>query len=475
MIERLPEKVAIDILAKAYLTSLPEDDGILVWSDYGGCNPLRTVVPLVCRSWNRLVQSPAAARVFFKRVRIVDPSILPLRKFRADAMLRWFQDRAQPYVQELEVDLSTVFANSPVLDHLSDLLADMIIGSPELRVLHLTGELNLGRVFERLPDAVREGALRRLRSLQVVYRLDMEGAPVSLPAGLALPPQSPISDELGALTGLVTLQLRRVPATCLPPWLGNLRALRHLYWDLSLPTDVPAVAPPGLERLTELRTLYLDTTHPLRVPETLRELRTLVLVGHSPAEAPDQDWAWLGALTKLTSLRIQGSAMAALPPEIRDMRHLRQLCLNSNHLGDVPPGPWLAQLERLHLGFNHFERFPPALRAAPRLEALHLGQQRARRAFGVGLARICPTLAFTRGDVRRAPVVLPEAAAAPPPRPDATAAGSSLHDFVGMQQRLRAHGKRLTSNDLAYSMDSVPVFNVSHIDWHGRDPSFVDL
>lgn len=99
MIERLPEKVAIDILAKAYLTSLPEDDGILVWSDYGGCNPLRTVVPLVCRSWNRLVQSPAAARVFFKRVRIVDASILPLRKFRADAMLRWFQDRAQPYVQ----------------------------------------------------------------------------------------------------------------------------------------------------------------------------------------------------------------------------------------------------------------------------------------------------------------------------------------------------------------------------------------
>lgn len=433
------------------------------------------------------------------------------------------------------MDLSTVFANSPVLDHLSDLLADMIIGSPELRVLHLTGELNLGSVFERLPDAVRGGALRRLRSvrvargggadwgveacvralaaapgllqLQVAYRLDMEGAPVSLPAGLsglrrlrhlslswptrsALPPQSPISDELGALTGLVTLQLRRVPATCLPPWLGSLRALRHLYWDLSLPTDVPAVAPPGLERLTELRTLYLDTTHPLHVPETLRELRTLVLVGHSPAEAPDQDWAWLGALTKLTSLRIQGSAMAALPPEIRDMRHLRQLCLNSNHLADVPPGPWLAQLERLHLGFNHFERFPPALRAAPRLEALHLGQQRARRAFGVGLARACPTLAFTRGDVdalcalprlavlvlsQDQPVVLPEAAAAPPPRPDATAAGSSLHDFVGMQQRLRAHGKRLTSNDLAYSMDSVPVFNVSHIDWHGRDPSFVDL
>ncbi len=98
MIERLPERVAIDILSKAYLTSQPSD-GPLIWREYGGCNPLRTVAPLVCKAWNELIRSPAAGKVFFRRVRIVDACILPLRRFKPDALLRWFKERARLYVQ----------------------------------------------------------------------------------------------------------------------------------------------------------------------------------------------------------------------------------------------------------------------------------------------------------------------------------------------------------------------------------------
>lgn len=98
MIERLPEKLAVEILWRAYLESEPVD-GLQVWKEYGGVNPLRTVVPLVCKTWNRISQSPSAARVFYSRVRIVDSCLLHKGKFWPEAMLRWYKQRAQAHVR----------------------------------------------------------------------------------------------------------------------------------------------------------------------------------------------------------------------------------------------------------------------------------------------------------------------------------------------------------------------------------------
>lgn len=96
MIERLPQNVAIDILAKAYLWGEPEGSGF--WMAYDGCNPFRMVVPLVCKRWYQLVKTPAAAQLFFKRLRVVDSCISPKARFHSGALLRWFRERAE-YVQ----------------------------------------------------------------------------------------------------------------------------------------------------------------------------------------------------------------------------------------------------------------------------------------------------------------------------------------------------------------------------------------
>ncbi|KAL6778070.1 NUP50A [Auxenochlorella protothecoides x Auxenochlorella symbiontica] len=508
MIERLPERVAIDILSKAYLTSQPSD-GPLIWREYGGCNPLRTVAPLVCKAWNELIRSPAAGKVFFRRVRIVDACILPLRRFKPDALLRWFKERARLYVQELEVNLSSFFSSPPVLERVSQLLCELIAAAPALQVLHLTGELELDRVFDAMPAT--PGALGALRSvhlarggagnwgvascvaalacvpsltqLQVIFRSDLEEPPPGLPASIAalrtlrhlaltwptrsaLPPAAPLPDGLGDLAQLTTLQLRRVPATCVPGWLGRLAGLRHLYWDLCLPADVPATPPPGLDALTGLRTLYIDLAPPLALAPSLAGLRTLVMVGHAAPDAPDQDWDWLAPFTKLRSLRIQGGGMRTLPPVLRDATTLTRLSLNNNRLSDLPDGPWLAGVTALHLGSNRFGAFPRALRSARALQSLHLANQRDE---GGALRRGTPELTLEAADVAALctlPALRLVVLAQAQPRVRGAAAAAPL-DYSWLQRALAARRVRLTSNELAFELESLPMFDTPHVGWAG--------
>ncbi|KDD76567.1 hypothetical protein H632_c179p0, partial [Helicosporidium sp. ATCC 50920] len=151
MIERLPQNVAIDILAKAYLWGEPEGSGF--WMAYDGCNPFRMVVPLVCKRWYQLVKTPAAAQLFFKRLRVVDSCISPKARFHSGALLRWFRERAE-YVQELEVDLTDIFSSSQMVTEVTAAVVEMIAVARSLRVLRLSGRLSLGAIFRGLETSV---------------------------------------------------------------------------------------------------------------------------------------------------------------------------------------------------------------------------------------------------------------------------------------------------------------------------------
>ena len=218
--------------------------------------------------------------------------------------------------------------------------------------------------------------------------------------------------ELGDLHGLEALRLCDNSITGeIPPELGNLTQLQRLELDRnSLTGDIPN----ELGDLAQLRRL---------------ELHTNSLIGEIPSE--------LGNLAQLQRLDLDANSLTGeIPSELGNLTQLQRLDLGDNSLSGEVPGELgnLSQLTQLYLHDNAFTgRLPRSLTQLTNLKALHFSGQDLCApgdfAFRVWLSTIPdvsgPTCSGAHFIDRAAdqsfpraqpivPVVLPEAAGAPP-------------------------------------------------------------
>jgi Leucine-rich repeat (LRR) protein len=440
----------------------------------------------------------------------------PGRPFDAAEFLGLWAARA-PGLLELAVEVAS--RDDAALEALSGALAPLLAAAaPSLESLRLGGRLSLDAAlgaldlarFARLRSVHLAGgrpegwgaaaAARALAALPALARLEvhfdsdaefrgdvglleplaaltrLEHLSLHFPLRSALPPAGGPPAAWSALSRLTALQLRRCPLQQpSPPWLCKMRALKHLYWDPYLPVELEGRAPECLSSLVGLETLYLECRPPLAVLATLTALQRLTLTWRgggaaAPPRAPaPAEWAWMAPLSRLVSLRLQGAGLTELPEPARHLSALTRLSLMCNALRELPAGPYLQRLRALHLGGNLVHRFPPALRVATELRALHLANQRAGGAAPPSVAADArQRLVLTADDV---------AALLAMPRLAVVVAGSAqLRVAVGgglqrgvdwLQRVLRARaggGPRLATNELLYELESLEVFRVAPLE-----------
>ena len=246
----------------------------------------------------------------------------------------------------------------------------------------LVTELNLpfNELEGRIPAAIAD--LSRLTSLNLSWNR-LEVLPVQLlrHARLArlnlstIDLEGPLPSALGGLSNLTELHLAyntrlRGP---IPPELGQLTKLRVL--DLRrIPLD--DTIPPEFGNLTNLRILNLENASIRgRIPRELADLGSLeelILAGNTFmfGRIPPE----LGNLSSLTHLDLADNMFGGpIPAEIGNLAQLRTLALQGNGFTDaVPPELGrLAELRQLYLSRNRFRgSLPQSLTALRSLEAL---------------------------------------------------------------------------------------------------------
>ncbi|PRW58407.1 nuclear pore complex NUP50A-like isoform X1 [Chlorella sorokiniana] len=312
--------------------------------------------------------------------------------------------------------------------------------------------------------------LRQLRHLALIF-----------PPRSVIPPTANLPDCLSTLTQLTSLKFKRYPVLSVPTWLGALTGLRYLLWDPALPADTEYTFPPGLGQLTNLRFLWLVHQVPLVLPTSLAptlEGLHVMARGFNEDTRWLQHWGWLQPFSRLNSMRVQGVGLTDLPQELLDKSQLTRLDLMVNQLEDLPEGPYLANMRCMHLGNNHFLRFPSALLTAKQLESVYLANQSAGGGGGGGSGRSSPgsvSSACSQGrsvpgftqrmvlydtdveGLRQLPCLRTLVMNTMQPQ---VVVGSQRHDFTWLQRVLKQRGVRLTSNELAYELQSKEVFDL---------------
>lgn len=315
------------------------------------------------------------------------------------------------------------------------------------------------------------------------------------PLRSALPPCGEIPDRFSELTSLTTLQLKRVPLQRPSPvWINSFPFLQHLYWDPFLPADISGIVPFTLLSTHKLRTLHLEMRPPLRVPSSLTTLERLVLVGRGLPDhnsnivdnnfnignnsnnngAVEGDWGWLDTLTNLVSLRLQGGQLKELPVAVQRLEGLTRLGLMCNDLqsDSLPVGAWVRKLHHLHLGGNCLDEFPTALRQATALRTLFLAHQRACGSANLGARAVTQRMRLTGADVAalvNSPFL--QTVVMGPQQP-LVLLGRRTRDFEWLQRVLKQRNSsssgpiRLTSNELAYTLEPLEVFAIQHLEIH---------
>ena len=168
--------------------------------------------------------------------------------------------------------------------------------------------------------------------------------------------------------------------------------------------------------------------------------------------------------------------MKSLPEGVRRLTALTRLELMCNDISaeELSPGPWLHCLRHLHLGCNAIHRFPPALRAMRTsgtcLQQVFLANQHPGLGPSQGAINVMQRLRLTSGDVAAilaAPAL--QTVVVNSNQPQVLLEGLTC-DFNWLQRVLRRRGGavlprpiKLTSNELAYTLDPMEEFSVSHL------------
>ncbi|MET7485486.1 COR domain-containing protein [Streptomyces sp. NPDC005538] len=133
------------------------------------------------------------------------------------------------------------------------------------------------------------------------------------------------------LTGLFTLDLSQNRLTELPDWIGELTGLRHLQLDYNRITELPS----SFGNLTQLNRLDMDNNGLTEVPDwigRLRQLETLYLDGNALTGLPES----CGDLSSLRKLHLSGNRLTELPRPILALPGLEILDIAYNRMSDLP-------------------------------------------------------------------------------------------------------------------------------------------
>lgn len=176
--------------------------------------------------------------------------------------------------------------------------------------------------------------------------------------------------EIGQLVTLRHLYLRSNHFTTLPLEIGQLTGLTHL----DLEDNRLSTLPPGLLRLTALQTLDLRRNRLIDLPAEvgqLTDLRNLFLMRNAFRTLP----AEVGQLARLAVLELGDNQLIELPSEIGGLAELRVLRVGNNSLGAVPPEIGrLTALRTLSLSENRIDALPPEIGNLTALQHLHVGK-----------------------------------------------------------------------------------------------------
>jgi internalin A len=140
-----------------------------------------------------------------------------------------------------------------------------------------------------------------------------------------------LPEEIGNLTNLQRLEIRRSSIPRVPEQLWQLTNLRHLSINSNRLTKLP----PGIGCLTHLRTLWLGGCRLTELPDELIELRDLVNLQISAnrfSEFPPQVFE----LPSLQALYLDYNQIRHLPSDISRLDKLVTLDLSSNRLTTLP-------------------------------------------------------------------------------------------------------------------------------------------
>ncbi|KAF7144451.1 hypothetical protein RHSIM_Rhsim04G0017200 [Rhododendron simsii] len=184
-------------------------------------------------------------------------------------------------------------------------------------------------------------------NLTRLKHLDLEANNVSnLPSGI------------GSLTSLEELVLSRNSLCTLPDTIGKLSCLKGLLVEYNNLSTLPD----GICNLTRLKHLDLKANNVSNLPSgigSLTSLESLILTRNSLCTLPDT----IGKLSCLKNLFVGNNKLSHLPSEIGDLDSLRWLELECNNGFRALPESIskLVYLERLFLGYNISLRSLPKL------------------------------------------------------------------------------------------------------------------
>ncbi len=135
---------------------------------------------------------------------------------------------------------------------------------------------------------------------------------------------------LSKFKNLEYLSLRNDHLTSLSPEISNLKKLKVL----DLGGNDFSVLPKGLAKLQNLEELYLDNDKNLDIWQDIEILSKLpkLKILHLDDDGIDKLPPNIGKLSHLESLTLRNNLLRVVPPQVKDLKKLKYLDLNNNHL-----------------------------------------------------------------------------------------------------------------------------------------------
>src|ERR1043165_7382080 len=156
--------------------------------------------------------------------------------------------------------------------------------------------------------------------------------------------------------------------TILPPEIGELTSLNHLFLSKNMLSELP----PEIGQLTNLEMLVLSNNRLTALSQSISKLTNLValyLDNNHLTSFPME----VIKLSRLTTLVIWSNRLNTLPSEIGELTNLTSLILYNNELTELPPEIGkLTNLTDLDLSHNQLKALPPEMRQLTNLSSLDL-------------------------------------------------------------------------------------------------------
>ncbi|OYW76150.1 MAG: hypothetical protein B7Z37_09950 [Verrucomicrobia bacterium 12-59-8] len=179
---------------------------------------------------------------------------------------------------------------------------------------------------------------------------------------------STLPSEIGQLTTLTWLDLENNQLSTLPPEIGQLAALSVL----NLSSNQLSILSLAIGQLTSLTVLKLSYNHLRTLPSEIGMLTALteLFLGNNKLRTLPPE---IGQLSTLTGLYPFSNRLVTLPSEIGQLTALKELNLSSNQLSTLPPEiGQLTALSILDLSNNQLSTLTPEIYQLTSLERLFL-------------------------------------------------------------------------------------------------------